>query len=40
MCVVQQNEFSKTTQLIKSIDPHAFMVTMNATEVLGEGFKK
>ncbi|GAE95183.1 hypothetical protein JCM21714_4397 [Gracilibacillus boraciitolerans JCM 21714] len=40
MCVVQQNEFSKTTQALRSIDPEAFVIAMNATEVLGEGFKR
>lgn len=40
MCVVQQNEYSKTAQVIRSIDTDAFVVVMNATEVLGEGFKK
>ncbi|SDJ60645.1 YitT family protein [Salimicrobium halophilum] len=39
MCVVQQNEFTKLTRTVKEIDPGAFIVTMNATEVLGEGFK-
>ncbi|MCP3028124.1 YitT family protein [Halobacillus sp. A5] len=39
MCVVQQNEFIKLTQSVKTIDPGAFVVAMNATEVLGEGFK-
>ncbi|MFG6148011.1 YitT family protein [Halobacillus sp. B23F22_1] len=39
MCVVQQNEFIKLTQTVKTIDPGAFVVAMNATEVLGEGFK-
>lgn len=39
MCVVAQNEFTKLTQLVRRIDPGAFVVAMNATEVLGEGFK-
>ncbi|MCA0984660.1 YitT family protein [Halobacillus yeomjeoni] len=39
MCVVQQNEFIKLTQTVKMVDPGAFVVAMNATEVLGEGFK-
>ncbi|WP_138420717.1 YitT family protein [Aquibacillus sediminis] len=39
MCVIAQNEFSKVTQTVKRIDPEAFLVAMNATEVLGEGFK-
>lgn len=38
MCVVNQNEFSRTTQNIKRVDPDAFIVAMNASEVLGEGF--
>nr|WP_139376834.1 YitT family protein [Halobacillus salinus] len=39
MCVVQQNEFTKLSQTVKRVDPGAFVVAMNATEVLGEGFK-
>nr|WP_062447495.1 YitT family protein [Thalassobacillus devorans] len=39
MCVVQQNEFIKLTQTVKMIDSEAFVVAMNATEVLGKGFK-
>ncbi|RWZ55016.1 YitT family protein [Halobacillus fulvus] len=39
MCVVQQNEFTRLTQTVKRVDPGAFVVAMNATEVLGEGFK-
>lgn len=40
MCVVDQTEFTKLTQLVKSIDPTAFVVVMDAAEVLGEGFKR
>lgn len=40
MCVVAQNEFNKVTQMVRRIDPGAFVVAMNASEVLGEGFKK
>jgi uncharacterized membrane-anchored protein YitT (DUF2179 family) len=39
MCVVDQTEFTKLKQLVKKIDPAAFVVVMDATEVLGEGFK-
>lgn len=39
MCVVDQNEFTKLKALVKQIDPSAFVVVMNASEVLGEGFK-
>jgi uncharacterized membrane-anchored protein YitT (DUF2179 family) len=39
MCVVQQSEFTKLKQLVRSIDPSAFVVVTNASEVLGEGFR-
>jgi uncharacterized membrane-anchored protein YitT (DUF2179 family) len=40
MCVVEQAEFTKLKQLVKGIDPSAFVIVMDATEVLGEGFKR
>ncbi|PLR83186.1 hypothetical protein CVD25_16780 [Bacillus canaveralius] len=40
MCVVDQTEFTKLKQLVKSIDPTAFVIVMDAAEVLGEGFKR
>jgi uncharacterized membrane-anchored protein YitT (DUF2179 family) len=40
MCVVQQSEFTKLKQLVKRIDPSAFVIVMDAAEVLGEGFKR
>ncbi|MEH7253363.1 YitT family protein [Neobacillus niacini] len=40
MCVVDQREFTKLKQLVKTLDPSAFVVVMDASEVLGEGFKK
>lgn len=40
MCVVDQTEFTKLKQLVESIDPTAFVVVMDAAEVLGEGFKR
>ncbi|WP_027409302.1 YitT family protein [Anoxybacteroides tepidamans] len=40
MCVVEQTEFTKLKQLVKSIDPSAFVIVMDAAEVLGEGFKR
>ncbi|GGE36371.1 UPF0750 membrane protein YvjA [Pullulanibacillus camelliae] len=39
LCVVSQNEITKLKQLVKVIDPTAFVIVTNATEVLGEGFK-
>lgn len=39
MCVVDQTEFTKLKQLVQSIDPAAFVIVMDASEVLGEGFK-
>nr|WP_263324851.1 YitT family protein [Neobacillus sp. Marseille-Q6967] len=40
MCVVDQREFTKLKQLVKTLDPAAFVVVMDAAEVLGEGFKR
>jgi uncharacterized membrane-anchored protein YitT (DUF2179 family) len=40
MCVVDQTEFTKLKQLVKTIDPTAFIIVMDASEVLGEGFKR
>jgi uncharacterized membrane-anchored protein YitT (DUF2179 family) len=40
MCVVDQTEFTKLKQLVKSLDPSAFVIVMDAAEVLGEGFKR
>lgn len=40
MCVVDQTEFTKLKQLVKSIDTSAFVVVMDASDVLGEGFKR
>ncbi|MGM9987334.1 MAG: YitT family protein [Bacillaceae bacterium] len=39
MCVVEQSEFTKLKQIVKSIDASAFVVVLDANEVVGEGFK-
>ncbi|WP_235849088.1 MULTISPECIES: YitT family protein [Bacillaceae] len=40
MCVVGRNEVTKLTHIVRTIDPNAFVIVSNASEVLGEGFKK
>jgi uncharacterized membrane-anchored protein YitT (DUF2179 family) len=40
LCVVSQNEITKLKQLVKEVDPKAFVIVTQATEVLGEGFKR
>jgi uncharacterized membrane-anchored protein YitT (DUF2179 family) len=40
LCVVDQTEFTKLKQVVKSVDATAFVVVMDASEVLGEGFKR
>ncbi|WP_396126316.1 YitT family protein [Anaerobacillus sp. CMMVII] len=40
MCVVNQTEVTKLKQVVRNLDPNAFVIVTNATEVLGEGFKK
>ena len=39
-CVVARNEISILKRLIQSIDPRAFVVFADASEVLGEGFRE
>lgn len=40
MCVVDPTEFTNLKQLVKTIDPTAFIVVTDASEVLGRGFKR
>ncbi|WP_400195028.1 YitT family protein [Lysinibacillus telephonicus] len=40
MVVVYQTEFTKLKQIIKTVDPSAFVIVSDAYEVLGEGFKR
>lgn len=39
MVVVYQTEFTKLKQVVKTVDPSAFVIVSDAYEVLGEGFK-
>ncbi|MDF2925439.1 MAG: hypothetical protein K0R57_4353 [Paenibacillaceae bacterium] len=39
MVVVSQNEVSRLKELVKSVDPAAFIIISEAREVLGKGFK-
>ena len=39
MCVIDQSEFTKLKQMVKQVDPKAFVIVIDASEVLGEGFK-
>ena len=40
LVVVHQTEFTKLKQIIKAVDPSAFVIVSDAYEVLGEGFKR
>ncbi len=40
MVVIPQTEFTRLKQLVKLIDPQAFVIVSDASEVLGEGFKR
>ncbi|MER2038622.1 MAG: YitT family protein [Solibacillus sp.] len=40
MVVVYQTEFTKLKQVLKTVDPQAFVIVSDAYEVLGEGFKR
>ena len=40
LVVVYQTEFTKLKQVVRTIDPAAFVIVSDAYEVLGEGFKR
>lgn len=40
LVVVYQTEFTKLKQVIKNVDPSAFVIVTDSYEVLGEGFKR
>ncbi|TWT27949.1 YitT family protein [Planomicrobium sp. CPCC 101110] len=40
MVVVHQTEFTRLKQVVKLADPSAFVIVSDASEVLGEGFKR
>ncbi|MFC4737005.1 YitT family protein [Bacillus daqingensis] len=40
LCVVGRNEITKLKQLVRTIDPSAFVIVSDTSEVLGEGFKR
>ena len=39
MVVVDQTEFTSLKQMVRNIDPEAFVIVLDASEVLGQGFK-
>ena len=40
MTVLDQTQFFKLKHIVRNIDPKAFVILVDASEVLGEGFKK
>jgi len=40
LCVVAQSEVSALKSIVYSVDPAAFVIVANVSEVLGEGFKR
>jgi uncharacterized membrane-anchored protein YitT (DUF2179 family) len=39
MVVVSQNEVSRLKELVRDVDPSAFIIISETREVLGKGFK-
>ncbi len=39
MCVMRKSSYPKAEELIKHIDPSAFLIVTSATEIYGEGYK-
>lgn len=40
MCVVNQNQIARLKNVLKRIDPEAFVIVSDTNEVLGEGFRR
>lgn len=40
MCVTHRNEVGKIKEIVKQVDPTAFVIVSNAREVLGKGFNE
>ena len=40
LCVVSRSQFVRAKKLIQEVDPNAFIMVSDMSEVLGEGFKK
>lgn len=40
LCVVDQSQFTKLKQVVQSVDPQAFVIVTDASEVHGEGFSE
>lgn len=38
ICVVSERQYLQLTELIRSIDPHAFVIITDTSDMLGEGF--
>jgi len=39
MCAIRRNEAYKIRELVRAVDPAAFIIVSDATEILGEGFR-
>ncbi len=39
MCVLRKQKYPRAEELVKEIDPEAFLIVTNATEIYGEGYK-
>jgi len=39
MCAIRRNEAYKIRELVRSVDPAAFIIVSDASEILGEGFR-
>jgi uncharacterized membrane-anchored protein YitT (DUF2179 family) len=40
LTVVPLREVSRLVEIVKEVDPHAFVIVYNVHEVLGEGFRR
>ena len=39
LCVARKHSFPKVRDVVKEVDPHAFVIVSSATEIFGKGYK-
>ena len=39
LCVARKHSFPKVRDVVKEVDPHAFVIVSGATEIFGKGYK-
>ncbi len=39
MCALHKSDFTRAREIVREVDPDAFLIVSSASEVFGEGYK-